>query len=213
MKEIDLNTWGRRAHYKKFRDFEQPLFGMCANVDTRRMYEHSKQLQVSFTVAIVFVLSKVANSIPQFRHRIRGAAVVEHDRVHPSTTVLLANDLFSFCTMEYREPFRDFARGAEASLSQVSQDPTLEDEPGRDDYLFMTSIPWVTFTSFQHPSPSRVGDSIPRFAWGKRQEVSGRLEMPLAVQGHHALMDGIHLGEFYGQVSEALQCPEDTLGA
>jgi len=213
MREIDLDTWERRAHYKKFRDFEQPLFGLCANVDTRRMVEHTKRLQVSFTVALVYVISKVANSIPPFRQRIRGAAVVEHDRVHPSTTVLLANDLFTFCTMEYRERFRDFARGAEASLERVRQDPTLEDEPGRDDYLFMTSIPWVTFTSLQHPSPSRVGDSIPRFAWGKRLDVSGRLEMPLSVQGHHALMDGVHLGKFYSQVSEALQCPEEALGA
>jgi chloramphenicol O-acetyltransferase type A len=32
--------------------------------------------------------------------------------------------------------------------------------------------------------------------------------MPLSVQAHHALMDGIHMGRYFTLVQEYLDCPE-----
>jgi chloramphenicol O-acetyltransferase type A len=76
----------------------------------------------------------------------------------------------------------------------------------------MTAIPWVSFTSFSHPMTLHPADSIPRFAWGKFFEDTGLLKMPLSVQGHHALMDGIHMGKFYAEVQDYLHHPEFVLG-
>ncbi|MFN2280316.1 MAG: CatA-like O-acetyltransferase, partial [Anaerolineales bacterium] len=56
------------------------------------------------------------------------------------------------------------------------------------------------------------GDSVPRFAWGKYQEADGRMKMPLSVQGHHALMDGLHAGIFYQRFQELLDRPEQIEG-
>jgi len=39
------------------------------------------------------------------------------------------------------------------------------------------------------------------------------LKMPLSVQGHHAVMDGIHMGRFYETVQDYLHHPEVVLGA
>jgi chloramphenicol O-acetyltransferase type A len=36
--------------------------------------------------------------------------------------------------------------------------------------------------------------------------------MPLGVQGHHALIDGVHVGKFYAEVQDYLQQPEVMLG-
>ncbi len=80
----------------------------------------------------------------------------------------------------------------------MKNNPTLKDPPGRDDLLYMTAIPWVSFTSFVHPMRLHPADYVPRFAWGKYFEEGKRLKMPLSVQGHHALLDGIHMGKFYG---------------
>ena len=57
----------------------------------------------------------------------------------------------------------------------------------------MTAIPWVSFTSFSHPIHLAAADSVPRFALGKIIEEGESLKMPLDVQGHHALMDGLHV--------------------
>ena len=212
MRHIDIETWSRREHFEVYNAFDHPHFGMCANVDLTNFYPYVAELDRSITTAIVYVISRAANAVPEFRYRIRDGDVVQHDVVHPSTTILTDDDLFSYCTFDYVEVFSDFAARAAETIAYVKEHPTLEDEPGRDDLLFMTAIPWVSFTSFLHPLPSHPPDSVPRFAWGKFFDDSGRRKMPLAVQGHHALMDGIHVGEFYAEVQEYFDHPDVVLG-
>jgi len=212
MRQIDIKTWPRREHFKLFRAFDHPHLGLCANVDLTAFYPVVKERGFSFTVAIVYVLARGANAIPEFRYRIRPGEVVEHEIVHPSGTILVDEDLFTFCTFEYVEDFSEFAVRAAQRIAYVREHPTLGDEPGQDDLLFMTSIPWVSFTSVMHPMHLDPADSVPRFAWGKFFEEGKFLKMPLGVQGHHALIDGIHIGRFYAEVQEYLQQPGVVLG-
>jgi chloramphenicol O-acetyltransferase type A len=213
MRTIDVKTWSRRTHFEFYNGFDHPHFGMCANVDLTSFYRRVKELDTSITTAIVYVLSRAANAIQEFRYRIRDGEVVEHDVVHPSITVLTDDDLFSFCTIDYVEDFSDFAVRAAETVAYFREHPTLEDEPGRDDFLFMTAIPWVSFTSFLHPLRSHSPDSVPRFAWGKFFDEGERRKMPLGVQAHHALMDGVHAGRFYETVQDYLDQPDAVLGS
>jgi chloramphenicol O-acetyltransferase type A len=64
-----------------------------------------------------------------------------------------------------------------------------------------------------HPMHLHPADSVPRFAWGKFFEDGEFLKMPLDVQGHHALMDGVHVGRYFAEVEDYLQRPEVVLGA
>ena len=185
---------------------------MCANVDLTTFYPFIKGHGFSITIALVYVLARGANAIPEFRYRIRSGEVVEHEIVHPSTTILIEDDLFSFCSMDYVEDFASFADRAEEKIAFVKENPTLKDEPGEDNLLFMTAIPWVTFTSFMHPSHFHPADSVPRFAYGKFFKDGDLLKMPLSVQGHHALMDGLHMGRFYAEVQTYLSSPDSVLG-
>lgn len=212
MRQIDLETWPRRDHFQLFSDFDYPHFSLCANVDLTAFHPAGKERGLSFTVALVYVLSRAANAIPEFRQRIRAGGVVEHEVVHPSITILVEGDLFSFCQLDYLEDFSAYAAGAAERIAHVKEDPTLEDPPGRDDLLFMTAIPWVTFTSFMHPLHLSPVDCIPRFAWGKTFEEGSGLKMPLSVQGHHALMDGLHAGRYYDAVQGLLDQPGLFLG-
>jgi len=163
MRQINLETWPRYEHFKVFSAFDQPHFSMCAPVDLTTFYPALKQYDISFTVAMVYVISRAANAIPEFRQRIRPGMVVEHEVVHPSVTILADEEVFGFCLLEYHDDFADFAANA------------------------------------AHPA-----DSVPRFAWGKHYWEGERLKMPLSVQGHHALMDGIHMGRFYAEVQNYL---------
>jgi chloramphenicol O-acetyltransferase type A len=212
MRRIDLQTWPRREPFNVFSAWDHPHFNMCANVDLTVFYPALKQRGISFTVAVVYVLARASNAIPEFRYRLRAGEVVEHKVVHPSTTILAGADLFSFCTFDYDEKFLAFAAGAAERIAYVKEHPSLQGEPGRDDLLYMTAIPWVSFTSFKHPMHLHPADSIPRFAWGKYFEEGKSLKMPLSVQGHHALMDGIHIGKFYAEVQDYLNRPGYVLG-
>lgn len=212
MREIDVETWARREHFETFRAFHFPHFTMCADVDVTALLAAVRQRSASVTSAIVYVLARAANDIPEFRQRIRGDTVVEHVRVHPSITILVDDDLFSFCSLDYDDDFTAFAAHVQERVAHVMKYPTLAGLPGRDDLLYMTAIPWVSFTSFSHPIPSLPADSIPRFAWGKFHQNGNQEQMPLSVQGHHALVDGLHIARYYDRVNAYLQDPETALG-
>jgi chloramphenicol O-acetyltransferase type A len=212
MRYIDMQTWSRRQHFQLFSAFDHPHFGMCANVDLTAFHPAVKQRGHSISVAIVYLIARAANEIPEFRYRIRAGAVVEHEIVHPSTTILTGENVFSFCTFDYTADFPTFAARATEQIALVQEQPTVEDDVGRDDLLYMTAIPWVSFTSFMHPLHLQPVDSVPRFAWGKFFAEGESLKMPLGVQAHHALMDGLHVGRFYEKVGDYLRDPGLLLG-
>ena len=212
MRKIDMQNWSRREHFEFFNAFNHPHYSLCANVDLTKLYPFVKQQGYSLNAAIIYVISRAANAVQEFRYRIKDGEVVEHETVSPAVTILVANDLFSFCTIDYSPDFSEFAARYARQIAAVKENPTLKDPPGREDLLFMTALPWVSFTSFNHPMRLHPADSVPRFAWGKFFQQGERLLMPLSVQGHHALIDGIHMGRYYGEVEDLLQHPEDVLG-
>jgi chloramphenicol O-acetyltransferase type A len=211
MRTIDMQTWSRREHFQLFSTYDYPHFGMCANVDITAFYPVVKERGYSLTVAMVYVITRACNAIPEFRYRIREGAVVEHEVVNPGFTFLAQEDAFSFCFVDYVEDFPAFAARAAERIACVKEHPWVRQVP-QDDVLYMTAIPWVSFTSFLHPMRLQPSDSIPRFVWGRFFEEGELLKMPLGAQGHHALIDGMHVGRFYAEVQDCLHQPEVVLG-
>jgi chloramphenicol O-acetyltransferase type A len=56
-------------------------------------------------------------------------------------------------------------------------------------------------TAFTHPYDKQYG-SIPILTIGKYFQREAQVWMPLAVQVHHGLVDGIHVGMLFKQVRE-----------
>jgi chloramphenicol O-acetyltransferase type A len=191
---------------------DHPFFGMSANVDLTAFHPFVKQHDITFTVAIAYVLARAANAIPEFRYRIRDGKVIEHEIVNPSLTILYTEDLFTFSDLKYVEDFAEFAPRAEEIIANTKENPWVVDDPERDDRLYITPIPWLSFTSFDHPMHLSPADSVPRFALGKFFGDSKCLQMPLSVHAHHGVMDGIHMGRYYAEVQDYLHHPERVLG-
>src|ERR1044072_7514183 len=125
MRYIDMQTWSRRNHFKVFSSFNHPHFSMCVNVDVKAFYPFVKRNGYSLTVAMVYVISRASNAIPEFRHRIRGDQVVEHEIVNPRFSILIDKDLFTFCALEYAEDFPEFASKAAKNIADTKAHPDL----------------------------------------------------------------------------------------
>ncbi|MCD4685024.1 MAG: chloramphenicol acetyltransferase [Anaerolineae bacterium] len=212
MHYIDMDTWPRRDHFQLFRTWDFPHFNLCANVDITAFRPAVKRRGVSFTVAVLYVITRVANAIPEFRYRIRGDAVVEHEVVHPGTTILAADDLFIFCYLDYTEDFAAFATQATAQITKIREQSILTPNAEKDDLSYTTAMPWVSFTSVMHPLKLSPVDSIPRIAWGKFFTEGARLKMPVSVQAHHGLVDGVHAGRYFERLQTYLDDPDAVLG-
>jgi len=213
MRYIDMQTWPRRHHFDLFNTFNHPHFSMCVNMDITTFYKFVKLKGYSFTLSIVYVIARASNAIPEFRQRIRGEQVVEHEIVNPGFSILIDDDIFGFCDVEYSEDFAEFSTRANKNITILKSGGDLLNSPENDDVVFMSPIPWVTFTSFNHPMQFHPTDSIPRFAWGKYFKEGDSLKMPLSVQGHHAVMDGVHMGRYYEMVQDFLHHPQSVLGS
>ena len=100
------------------------------------------------------------------------------------------------------DPYRsDFSALHEAYLEDVQRFGDGSFAPQTDipaNLLHVSSIPWVTFTSFNLNLADN--DLLPILTIGKHEERDGRTFMPLAIQVHHAVCDGWHLGQFVEQV-------------
>ncbi len=206
MKTIHFDNPHRKKHFALFNGMNHPHFNITANVDLTNFLKTLKKRELAFTPAMVYLICRAANGIEQFRWRIRGEAVVEHDLVHPSFTVpTKASDVFSFCYADYHAVFDTFFATYEKAKQNMLESPSMEDEPGRDDYLFLSAMPWISFTGIQHAMPNHPTDSVPRIVWGKYFEEQGKVKMPLSVQAHHAVVDGWHVGQYFELFQKLLE--------
>ncbi|TCP56037.1 chloramphenicol O-acetyltransferase type A [Tumebacillus sp. BK434] len=204
MRYLDLETWPRKNHYHFFRTMDYPHFNVCANVDVTRFQAVVKANGLSFFKTFLYAVVRTANELKEFRYRIREKGVVEHDAVHPSFTLMTSEDVFRFTEAKYHPELHVFLEETAKVMDAAKDTVYIEDEPGRDDLLYVTCLPWVSFTSVQHPIHMDPHDSVPRFAWGKFFEENGKVKVPLGIQVHHALVDGVHVGQFFMRVQEVL---------
>jgi chloramphenicol O-acetyltransferase type A len=205
MKKIELSDPHRKKHFEMFNGMNHPHFNITARVEISSFLNILKIRNIPFTPAIVYVISRVANEIAAFRQRIRMNSIYEHESVHPSFAVTTeASDVFSFCYVPYVPDASKFINSALEQMKKMKTQPSLEDEDERDDYLFLSVLPWIHFTSIQHAMSYHPHDSVPRITWGKYQQEGEKIWMPLSVQVHHAIVDGRHVGSFFEQMQAYL---------
>lgn len=207
MKFIDIENWKRKNHYNYFKQLDYPHFNVCGNLDITKFYRYIKESKNPFFISLLFTATKTANDIKEFRYRIRGDNVVEHETVNPSFTVMSENEVFGFCTVKFMDKFSDFKTITSNRIEKAKNNVSLEDELGIDDLIYITSIPWVSFTNITHPIQMSPVDSIPRISWGKYFEENGKIKLPFSVQAHHALVDGVHVGQYFTTIQEIINNP------
>jgi chloramphenicol O-acetyltransferase type A len=211
MRWIDPERGPRRDHFRLFHAMESPHTGVCFEADIDRLWRHRKRSSIRPSILLLYALTAAANRVPEFRQRIRDGRIVEHDVVHPSMTVLGPDDLFGFFTVPFIPDLTRFAEDAQRRLQAAKVAPSVEDEPGRDDLLYMAPMPWLSFTSITHPVGLDPPDSIPRIAWGKVRRREGRYVLPMGIHAHHAVVDGIHIARVAARIEEEARRLGDTL--
>lgn len=204
MLEIDLEHWSRKNHFLLFRDYTNPFFSICANVDITALLQWNKKRHLPFFGSFLFFVMKTLNQIPEFRYRIRNKGVVLHEMIHPSYTVMTDQNLFRFVTTPFVDDLETFVANVSADIEKYKSDVSLVDVEGVDDLVYISSVKWVTFTSVEHAFDQKNPDSFPRITWGKFVIENGKALIPVSVCAHHALCDGLHAGLFYENLQTAI---------
>lgn len=197
MEIINLSTWERAEHYNFFKNSDYPQYNICMNIDITNFLDQIKKKKLSFYYSMVFAAMQAANEVPQLRYRIRGDQVVLHDKIHPSfTDITTGSELFKLVTVDLENTMEAFVEVAAKKAADQTRYFPLEELAGRDDLVYITCIPWISFTHLSHTINLRKDDAVPRISWGKYFKEGDRVLLPFSVQVHHALADGLHVGRY-----------------
>ena len=176
--------------------------GITANVDVTNLYSAAKAKGGSPFLAFLWAAATAANSVPELRQRIVGEQIAEYDHCDTAHTVALPDGTFVNCRTDCRRSFEEFLVYGKQCQEEARHRHGFV-QPGDDEteLIFVSSTPWITFTQVIQPTPIPA-DSNVRIVFGKFFEQNGRKLMPVNIQCNHALVDGLHVGQFYQKFQE-----------
>jgi chloramphenicol O-acetyltransferase type A len=207
-KYLDVTNWARRDLFEFFRRYDNPYFNVCTQLDITQLLAYLRgHPQVSVSLTLHYLALRVANEIEPFRYRLKDGKVIVHDVIHGGTIVLLPNESFNFAYFDYQQGFGKFIAAAQRAVDEVKLGDKPFNADPNDDRIHFTVLPWVTFTSFAHARNWGREDSIPKIAFGKFATESGRTLLPISVEVHHGLMDGLHVGRYLSRFQELAEEP------
>lgn len=209
-RDIPLELWPRRAALEHFRHMAQPAFSVTVTVDVTGLRERAARHGATPWLAYHHAALEAANGIDAMRQTLSadGRGVREFGTIHASTTVLRDDGSFGFVTLPRELSLARFAAYAKPHVERVRQasgDLFAADQPGDvrpQTLVHMTAVPWLAFTAFTHARGQ--GDDRPKLAFGRFTPAGERLLMPVALDVHHALCDGVHVGRFFERLQANL---------
>lgn len=194
--EFNIDNWNRKNVFEFFGTYDDPFFGISTYIDITNLYHYCKENRYSLNLGILYFSTHTANSLLNFRLRIFDSKVILYDRIDCGTTVLHADDTFSFCFIEFQPSFSDFEQLGKDLIRKQMETKQLDPKSGMLNVIHYSSIPWTSFSSIKHAKKLGITDSIPKITFGKYFKEGDQLKLPISVEVNHALMDGFHVGTF-----------------
>ena len=199
MEYVDFENWKRKGHFEFFHRMDNPQFNICMDIDVSNFIQFTRKKNISFYYSMIFAATTVLNQFENFKYRIREDKVVFYDKIHPSFTDMNKDekdDLFKMVTIELKDNIYEFEKTAKETSENQQDYFGLDKLAGRDDLIYITCIPWISFTHISHTISLNKNDSVPRISWGKYYKQGGKTLLPFSVQVNHSLIDGFHIGMY-----------------
>lgn len=176
---------------------------LTVDIDVTHLLDYVHKNGLRFYPAMIWAVSKVANSHDEFKYGWKDDVLVKWDYIFPSYANFNKSDeTFTKYSTEYRENLEEFhslyiddrekykdARGLQKSV------PNAFD---------VSCLPWVNYRHFDVHVFDEGKFIAPIVTWGKYEQKDGRFIMPLSVNIHHAVCDGFHLSRFFNEVQQLI---------
>jgi len=210
---LDISNWSRRELFEFFIGYTSPYFNVCAQIDVSNLKQFVTERGTRTSLALHYFALRIANEIEPFRYRLKDGKVFVYDVVNGGTTVLLPNESFTYAYFDYQRDFDTFVSEMGQAVEAVRTGSGALKPTMRDDVIYHTTLPWISFTSFAHARNKGRGESIPLIVFCKFIQHGDKLLMPLSVEVHHALMDGLHVGRYFASFEAAMAAPQEFVSS
>jgi len=201
----------RRDRFALFNGMDSAVVNITFNMALPDFRPWCKQQGLPpFHVMLRTVLRAVL-AIDNFRYRVWQDEVIRIERLIPSFTVVNQHGDLNFAQFDWVDDLPGFvaasvaARDEAAGMAALNMSHRFTAPRDAKDQVFITCIPWLDFTSIQHPVACAATPDIPSLAWGKfRPAPDGTLLVPFSVQAHHGFVDGFHIYQLAARIAASL---------
>jgi chloramphenicol O-acetyltransferase type A len=197
-KLLDISNWNRREHFEFFSKFDEPFFGIVAEIDCTNAYSFCKEHQIPFFLYYHYKSVIAVNQTEEFRYRIKDNGIIVYDTIHVTTTISRDDNTFAFSFIPYTLSFEEFLKMAQSEIGIVrsTEGLRMNENTGRLDVIHYSTIPWISFTGVSHARNFKFADSIPKITFGRFSRENMKKNMPVSINVHHGLMDAYHVGQY-----------------
>jgi len=201
---IELAGWKRREHFEHFRSLDNPFWSLVVDIDCTAAASAAKSRGCSFFLLYLHASLKAANAVPEFGWRITGDEVQCYGPLHASATIMREDGTFGCCFIEYQPDFKEFAANAQRQIELVkARDGMCLENDVRNDQIYYSSLPWLKFSALTFACNYK-NESVPKIIFGQASLKDGKKLMPVALQVHHALIDGLQVARFFDAFQQSL---------
>lgn len=206
-KLIDPSKWNRKEYFEHYRNAIPCTYSITLNLNITHLYSVIKKRDIKLYPATIYLLSLIVNKYDEFRMALdESGNVGVFDLLHPSYTVLQKKSgTFTNIWTEFSSDFSKFYQDFLSDVQNYSEMDGFFAKPNAPLNTFpISSLPWISFNGFNLNIPKGVDYLLPIFTMGKFFEQNGQKWLPLAIQAHHSVCDGYHIGLFVNDLQEAM---------
>lgn len=206
MKVIDFESWNRKEHFEFFSGMKSPFFGFTTEVDCTKAYDDAKEKGCSFYAVYLYKSMVAINTVDELKLRIVDGKVILYDEVHVGGTIGRPDGTFGFSFFHYASDFETFNANLQKEIQSVQNSTGLgiSNDVLPINHIRHTTIPWNSFSAILHPTNFDPKECIPKIAFGKFSIKNGRKMMPVSIEAHHGLADGLHLAKYIEEFQRQL---------
>lgn len=202
---IDIENWNRKEHYLHYMESLRCTYSLTTNIDITCLKHEIKSVNKKVYIALIYMITTAVNQHKEFRmDKDNDGRLGYWNEVNSSYTIFNEeSQTFSSIWTEYNSCFPVFYDNCFQDISIYSGSTMMTPKSNAPKNVFtISSIPWTDFTAFNLNVYNEGSYLPPIFTIGKFIHQNERILMPLAIQVHHAVCDGFHLGRFVISLQE-----------
>lgn len=211
---IDIEKWNRKEYYIHYMNELRCTYSLTVNIDITGLRAAVKKLGKRIYPVQIYMIATVVNQYEEFRMDTDSDGELGYwSEVNPCYTVFNKDsETFSSIWTNYNCVFSLFYDSCIEDIDRYSQSASLRPKLNEPSNSFtISALPWVNFTGFNINVFNEGRYLPPIFTIGKFIETGTSVLMPLSIQAHHAVCDGVHVGRFVQALQELSSNYEEWL--
>lgn len=201
--KIEQEGWMRREYFEHYFSNIPCTYSMTVKVDITRLLETKKKLYP----AMLYYITTIVNRHAEFRTAFseKGELGIYSEMVPSYTVFHKDTETFSNLWTAYDPNFEKFCAAYEDDLRRYGSQKRMMGKSDVPQNIFTVSmIPWANFEGFNLNLQKGYAYLLPIFTIGEYAQEGGKIQIPLAIQVHHAICDGFHVCRFIRELQELI---------